>query len=56
MKRLLQFLWSGCWHVWGDTGEGTFEDGSASGSLVTCKCKKCGAHTYFKHARKATRP
>jgi hypothetical protein len=47
MKRLLSFLWSGCWHEWVDEKEEDviFENryyGNTPGYRVFQKCKKCG--------------
>jgi hypothetical protein len=47
MKRLLSFLWSGCWHEWVDEKREavTFVSDyspDVSGYRVFQKCKKCG--------------
>lgn len=58
MKRLIGFIWSGCFHVWEDTGQAQYHRDygfmESSGAVVFCKCRKCGAHTRFKDARMAT--
>lgn len=47
MIRLLQFLWSGCWHEWEVIKEARLEWTDDFGSEGTCtryilQCKKCG--------------
>ena len=47
MKRLLSFLWSGCWHEWEVIKETRLEWSDDFGGHGTCtrfimQCKKCG--------------
>ena len=48
MKRLFEFIWTGCWHHWV-----TYErndvahKGTVIGQTAYCQCKKCGAHKRF---------
>jgi hypothetical protein len=47
MRRLLQFLWSGCWHEWVIIKEKTLEWEGEFGGTGICsryilQCKKCG--------------
>jgi len=56
MKRLLEFLWSGCWHEWEtesickilDSSKGVTLEDVATGKFLpigrkyVLRCKKCG--------------
>ncbi len=49
MKKLLEFLFSGCWHRWEETDRNGVEDtqGIIIGFAVMCKCSKCGLPKRF---------
>lgn len=45
MIKIIQFLWSGCWHDWQFLSVNRLAgDGGAVGQRVTSKCTKCGKH------------
>lgn len=48
MKKLIEFLWNGCWHKWEtvDTFK-VHDDGKPIGQAVMCKCTKCGTPKRF---------
>lgn len=48
MKKLIDFLWSGCWHKWEtiETLRVTY-DGAFIGRAMMCKCTKCGMPKRF---------
>ncbi len=48
MKKLIEFLWNGCWHKWEttETVKVTY-DGTFIGRAVMCKCTKCGMPKRF---------
>ena len=49
MKKLLEFLFSGCWHSWEDTERNGVADdnGTVIGYAIFCRCTKCGVHKRF---------
>ena len=48
MIKLLQFLWSGCWHKWEIKAEHSLSDDSGNrGTRINCRCEKCGKWTKF---------
>lgn len=38
MRKIIEFLWSGCWHKWVETGEDRYH--------VDFKCTKCVSRDY----------
>ena len=48
MKKLFEFLWTGCWHRW-ETYErnDVAHKGTVIGQTAYCRCKKCGSHKRF---------
>lgn len=47
MIKLLEFLWSGCWHQWEYQGKIAMVDGKSPdpiGHKMVYKCKKCQKH------------
>lgn len=46
MIKLLQFLWTGCWHKWECDGRGPFTDsrGENIGYYYIFHCVKCNRH------------
>jgi len=49
VKKLFEFLTSGCWHHWEDYKEVGVQDSDKImvGYAVMCKCTKCGMHKRF---------
>jgi hypothetical protein len=48
MRRLWQFLWSGCFHVWEERHHAKLEDAYGNvGVRVICACAKCGKPKKF---------
>ena len=49
MKKLIEFVFSGCWHQWEETDRSGVEDsqGIIIGFAVVCKCNKCGIPKRF---------
>jgi hypothetical protein len=57
MKRLFEFIISGCWHKWADyetfnVVSNSLENGRVIrktnvGLVVYCRCTKCGTHKRF---------
>lgn len=51
MLKLLQFLWSGCWHKWEeDCRAEAYLPGHSRpvGFTSFCHCEHCGAHRSFR--------
>lgn len=49
MQKIIEFLMSGCWHVWEEYSRCQVADSNniIIGKAVFCKCKKCGTHKRF---------
>ena len=48
MIKLLQFLWSGCWHKWETKKQVNLRtDYGSTGTRNLCRCEKCGKWTKF---------
>lgn len=47
MIRLIQFLWSGCWHKWAIHSECALVRGEfVRGTAYHLKCERCGEMTF----------
>lgn len=48
MKKLIEFLWSGCWHKWEtiETLSVTHKE-RPIGRAMMCKCTRCGTPKRF---------
>ena len=49
MKKLLEFLFSGCWHHWEETDRHgvSDENGTIIGYASFCRCTRCGEPRRF---------
>ena len=49
MKKLISFLWSGCWHHWEEWDrKGVVDDsGTVIGFASFNRCSRCGTHKRF---------
>jgi hypothetical protein len=48
MKRLFEFIFSGCWHQWEIHDEANIKgDNLTVGRIYVLRCKNCGEMKYF---------